>query len=326
MRKISVAAWILVLAATSAARAQQTLAPADGPRHVLIADAGARATIVLPEKPDELETYATDPNKADTDDDGLDDGQELNITLTDPLVADSDGDGLTDGEEVDTYSTDPNEYDTDGGGASDGAEVLVYGTNPNDPSDDIAPDADDDGLSDADEAIYGTDPDNPDSDGDGLSDGEEVHTYGTDPDDRDSDDDGLTDGEEINTYGSDPAVVDTDGDGLTDGAEANVYGTDPTLSDTDGGGVDDKTELDSGMDPLDASDDAPPAEDTGDTGAVPLDTATPDTGDAKFTDDGQFQGGAWACSSATTSKGSYAGGLWAMLLAGLVLVTRRRQR
>jgi len=58
MRKISTTALLLMLAATSAGRAQQTLAPADGPRHVLVADAGARATIVLPEKPDELETYA----------------------------------------------------------------------------------------------------------------------------------------------------------------------------------------------------------------------------------------------------------------------------
>ena len=58
MRKISTTALILMLAATSAARAQETLAPADGPRHLLVADGSARAAIVLPEKPDALETYA----------------------------------------------------------------------------------------------------------------------------------------------------------------------------------------------------------------------------------------------------------------------------
>ncbi|HUT91180.1 MAG TPA: DUF4838 domain-containing protein [Thermoguttaceae bacterium] len=58
MRTTSAVALLLVLAATSAARAQETLAPADGPRHVLVADGEARATIVLPEKPDGLETYA----------------------------------------------------------------------------------------------------------------------------------------------------------------------------------------------------------------------------------------------------------------------------
>ncbi|MFT4628529.1 MAG: hypothetical protein ACI8PZ_007224 [Myxococcota bacterium] len=41
-------------------------------------------------------------------------------------------------------------------------------------------DRDGDGLSDADEALYGTDPDNPDTDAGGLSDGGEVH-YGRDP-------------------------------------------------------------------------------------------------------------------------------------------------
>jgi len=58
MRGISTLALALVLAAASAAKGQQTLAPAGGPRHVLVADGNAVATIVLPEKPDELEVYA----------------------------------------------------------------------------------------------------------------------------------------------------------------------------------------------------------------------------------------------------------------------------
>ena len=40
------------------AAGQQTLAPAGGPRHTLVAGGQAAATIVLPEKPDPLETYA----------------------------------------------------------------------------------------------------------------------------------------------------------------------------------------------------------------------------------------------------------------------------
>jgi cysteine-rich repeat protein len=66
------------------------------------------------------------------------------------------------------------------------------------------PDTDSDGLSDADEATYGTDPSNPDSDDDGVNDGEEV-ANGTDPTNPDSDGDGLTDGEE-DFLGTNPNV------------------------------------------------------------------------------------------------------------------------
>ena len=60
----------------------------------------------------------TDPNKRDSDDDGLDDNIETNTgvyvsssdTGTDPNNADSDGDGITDGFEV-TIGTDPNNTD-----------------------------------------------------------------------------------------------------------------------------------------------------------------------------------------------------------------------
>ena len=49
----------------------------------------------------------TDPKKADTDGDGLNDGAEVNQYKTDPLKADTDGDGLNDGAEVNQYKTDP---------------------------------------------------------------------------------------------------------------------------------------------------------------------------------------------------------------------------
>jgi formylglycine-generating enzyme required for sulfatase activity len=69
-------------------------------------------------------------------------------------------------------------------------------------------DADGDGLSDADEAKAGTDPNNPDSDGDGQSDGVEVHRLRTSPLNKDSDGDGLPDGAEAITPGRDPTVAD----------------------------------------------------------------------------------------------------------------------
>ena len=46
----------------------------------------------------------SDPQKADTDGDGLSDGDEVNVSHTDPLVADTDGDGISYGLEVRTGS------------------------------------------------------------------------------------------------------------------------------------------------------------------------------------------------------------------------------
>jgi hypothetical protein len=58
-------------------------------------------------------------------------------------------------------------------------------------------DSDNDGLSDEEEAFYGTDPLNPDTDGDGLFDREEIFIYGTDPLNPDTDGDGFLDGDEV---------------------------------------------------------------------------------------------------------------------------------
>lgn len=58
----------------------------------------------------------------DTDNDGLTDDEEM-AQGTDPNNADSDADGLLDGEEVKTYGTDPLNKDTDGDGYMDGQEV-----------------------------------------------------------------------------------------------------------------------------------------------------------------------------------------------------------
>lgn len=83
----------------------------------------------------------------------------------------------------------------------------------------LAVDNDGDGLSDADEAVLGTDPGDPDTDGDGLNDGDEIVHYGTDPLQRDSDHDGLTDFREVMDTGTDPKDSDSDGDGFKDSLE-----------------------------------------------------------------------------------------------------------
>jgi serine/threonine protein kinase len=87
-------------------------------------------------------------------------------------------------------------------------------------------DRDGDGLSDVQEAILGTNPDNPDTDADGLSDGQEVLTWGTNPLNRDTDADVLSDGDEVLIYGTNPRNPDTDGDGYPDGLEV-AMGWDP---------------------------------------------------------------------------------------------------
>ena len=56
----------------------------------------------------------SDPNKADTDEDGLNDGDEVRIWNTIPMNRDTDGDGWTDGEEVNVRGTNPLVADTDG--------------------------------------------------------------------------------------------------------------------------------------------------------------------------------------------------------------------
>lgn len=58
-------------------------------------------------------------------------------------------------------------------------------------------DFDNDGLTNAEELLFGTDPRNPDTDGDGLSDFDEIYKYKTNPLKSDSDGDDIVDGAEI---------------------------------------------------------------------------------------------------------------------------------
>ena len=150
--------------------------------------------------------YDTIPTEWDSDDDDINDYDEVNNCVygedndecTDPRDDDSDNDGLSDGYEIDENpsATDQMFWDTDGGGVGDGVEIITDETNPNNAADDnvAANDDDDDGLTNGEEAVWGTEIDNPDTDGDGLEDGDEVDIYGTSPTELDSDYD------EINIY------------------------------------------------------------------------------------------------------------------------------
>jgi gliding motility-associated-like protein len=281
---------------------------------------------------------ACDPNinalsSNDCDNDGLDNAAEL-LAGTDNTIADTDGDGLNDGEEVtgvDQVSTvavatgtsapldacDPNinalstndcdndgldnageilantdntNADTDGDGLNDGEEVtgfdqvstVAVATGTSDPLDACDPninalstnDCDNDGLDNAAELLAGTDNTNPDTDGDGLNDGEEVTgvdqvstvavaTGTSDPLNacdpnidalatNDCDNDGLDNAGEI-LAGTDNTNPDTDGDGLNDGEE--VTGVDQVSTVIVATGT---------SDPLDACDPNPFAIPTGD--------------------------------------------------------------
>ncbi len=86
---------------------------------------------------DTLEVYAPNVLADDADADGLASYGE-GVAGTDPLVADTDSDGLLDGEEVYTFGTDPLDADTDDDGIDDGAEVAS-GTDPLTPESTLEP-------------------------------------------------------------------------------------------------------------------------------------------------------------------------------------------
>ena len=137
--------------------------------------------------------------RKDDDGDGLTNFQESELG-TDPNRADTDGDGLLDPDEISEHGTSPTNSDTDGDGLDDWHEINVSNTKPTEK------DSDGDGLIDPAEIELSTNPNNPDSDGDGLTDSAEVNEYRSNPNALDTDGDGLYDGIEV-AEGFDPTVA-----------------------------------------------------------------------------------------------------------------------
>ncbi len=233
----------------------------------------------------------TDPGNADSDGDGVNDGDEVGDDPANPL--NEDGDELID-------ALDSAKEDTDSDGVADqqdpangnpcvpdaGAVACQEGA-----------DSDGDGLPDALEEALRTDPGNADSDGDGVNDGDEVgddpaNPLNEDGDEfidaldsakEDTDSDGVADqqdpanGNPCIPDSSGPACqegADSDGDGLPDALE-EALGTDPGRADSDGDGVNDGDEI--GADP------ANPPDGDGDGVIDALDSAKGDSdGDGIF--------------------------------------------
>ena len=182
----------------------------------------------------------------DTDHDGLFDGvEDINFNgktdagETFARIWDSDSDWISDGDEVNVYLTGPLDIDSDDDGSDDGKEIMAE----YDPLDSgsVAPiiDDDEDGLTNAVETLWGTDPDKADTDGDGLYDGW-----------LDTDDDGLYD---LDDVGEMPYGGWWQGDEEVPWWESSrspavgTRGTDSTRSDGDGDGLDDNIEDINGM-------------------------------------------------------------------------------
>lgn len=129
--------------------------------------------------PDSIEKYlGSDVNNTDTDGDGLGDFYEVFSTYTDPTKADTDENGVNDGDEdfdkdgltnLDEFLNNTYPYidDSDNDGLSDGDEVNEYGTDP------LVADTDGDELCDGDELVLGTNPLVQDTDGNGIIDSKE---------------------------------------------------------------------------------------------------------------------------------------------------------
>jgi len=207
----------------------------------------------------------TNPAKADTDGDGIDDAKEVGPNILLPLDKDLDGiidaldivddsdtdnDGLTDAQEK-KLGSDPKEADTDNDGINDREEI---GKNIDDPLDSDADgilnildkDDDNDNLSTRYEMRIGTNPLSDDSDKDSLKDNIEAKSPNSDvlqdtdsdelinPVDTDDDNDNIPTLIEL-SIGTDPLKADSDNDGVPDNLEVGENVESPI--DTDGNGI-----------------------------------------------------------------------------------------
>lgn len=121
---------------------------------------------------------SSNPNKKDTDDDGLNDFVEL-LNSTNPMDPDTDDDGLTDYEEIVTYGTNPLYQDQDDDKLKDGIEVngwdvTLRGTTTHVTSNVSKRDSDFDFFTDLQEYNARTDPNKKDTDGDNVWDSTDI--------------------------------------------------------------------------------------------------------------------------------------------------------
>jgi hypothetical protein len=201
-------------------------------------------------------TLGTNPNDADSDNDGVDDGAEVGPSPAAPLNTDGDGS---------INALESSVTDSDGDGVSNQNDSV--NNNPCVPNANsvacLASDSDGDGLTNGQEDTLGTGRTNPDTDGDGTNDGAEAGGNAASP--IDSDGDGTADVFESSITDSDgdgvsnqndpsnnnPCVpnansaaclaTDGDGDGLTN-AQEDAIGTGRNTADTDGDGTNDGVE------------------------------------------------------------------------------------
>ncbi|MBU1430590.1 thrombospondin type 3 repeat-containing protein [Myxococcota bacterium] len=193
---------------------------------------------------------------ADTDDDGICDGDDNCAAYGNPDQTDSDEDGWGDLCDICPTDFDPLQADTDGDGRGDGCDNCPQRANPN------QADGDGDGLGDVCDLCMGVaSPDNNDADGDGVGDVCDNCPSAANPNQADGDGDGVGDvcdrcpmmpGDDSDADGdgvglvcdncldvNNPAQLDSDGDGVGDACDNCLQIPNPDQGDADGDGLGD---------------------------------------------------------------------------------------